>query len=330
MDYASLLRDYITKSGLSLSQIASELNKKGFSTDKGYISKLQNAKNPPAGEPMNKALAEITGGDPDRLLWYAYVEKAPEDIKGLLSSIKDVDKLYDHVIDLYVESLTEDGKILPEFSEHLYDILKPRYGDTISSESFRDPSYFKSGFKKMEIESKANMLEFLINNYFDEEERDIFFKNHSSGNGNIPSDLYDLYLYNAKNIINDSSQRNPEQTMIKSAIIMAFQALELRVGEVLYKYITSFPNADEEWAFDSLKRLPLREKINGPLKKNFDLKQLTFGDFEDLLSFTDLIPKIMYGKHTDEISGQTAKGLVELVEKTIKSIDENAREMDIK
>lgn len=91
MDYSNLLREYIAKSGLSLSQIASELNKRGFSTDKGYISKLQNGKIPPAGEPMNIALAEITDGDPDKLNWYAHIEKGPNIAKKVTQFIREED-----------------------------------------------------------------------------------------------------------------------------------------------------------------------------------------------------------------------------------------------
>ncbi|WP_205590217.1 LexA family protein [Brevibacillus laterosporus] len=84
MTYAELLSSYIEKSNLSLSQISNALKEKGFSTDKGYISKLQNNKIPPAGEELSRALAEITGGDPDLLNIAAYIEKAPVIIRPLI------------------------------------------------------------------------------------------------------------------------------------------------------------------------------------------------------------------------------------------------------
>lgn len=83
-DYASLLKNYITKSKLSLKTISDELKNRGFSTDKGYISKLQNGKIPPAGEEITRAIAEITGGDPEELILAGYLERAPEEVKDRL------------------------------------------------------------------------------------------------------------------------------------------------------------------------------------------------------------------------------------------------------
>ncbi|MED1790343.1 S24 family peptidase [Brevibacillus laterosporus] len=84
MTYAEILSSYIEKSGLSLSQISNALKDKGFATDKGYISKLQNNKIPPAGEELSKALAQVTGGDSEQLIIAGYIEKAPEEIRALL------------------------------------------------------------------------------------------------------------------------------------------------------------------------------------------------------------------------------------------------------
>lgn len=83
-NYASLLKNYITKSKLSLKSISDELKDRGFSTDKGYISKLQNGKIPPAGEEITRAIAEITGGDPEELILAGYLERAPEEVRDRL------------------------------------------------------------------------------------------------------------------------------------------------------------------------------------------------------------------------------------------------------
>lgn len=90
--YQDLLKRYIRESGLSLSEISNKLKNMGFSTDKSYVSKLQNGKIPPAGDELTSAIAEITGGSVEKLLIASYVDKAPEEIKKF---IKEVDSIND-------------------------------------------------------------------------------------------------------------------------------------------------------------------------------------------------------------------------------------------
>lgn len=89
MNYAEILKKYIKESKMTLDEISEEIEKRGLTATKQYLSKLQNGKTPPASEKMNKVLAEVTGGDEDKLNWYAYVEKAPEGFKDIMYAIGD-------------------------------------------------------------------------------------------------------------------------------------------------------------------------------------------------------------------------------------------------
>lgn len=71
---------------MSLSEISQKLKEKGFSTDKTYLSKLQNGKIPAAGEKINTALAEILNGDATMLELLAFVDKSPDIIKLVLTN----------------------------------------------------------------------------------------------------------------------------------------------------------------------------------------------------------------------------------------------------
>lgn len=51
---------------------------------------MQNGKKPPASDELNIALAKITGNDVTQLLISAYIEKAPENIRGLISSCLEI------------------------------------------------------------------------------------------------------------------------------------------------------------------------------------------------------------------------------------------------
>ena len=98
MNYSELLSSYIKQSKMSLSEISDKLKEKGFSTDKGYLSKLQNGKIPPAGEKLNLALADILNGNAKKLEFLAYVEKAPDNLTKLILSNLDEDLINSYIL----------------------------------------------------------------------------------------------------------------------------------------------------------------------------------------------------------------------------------------
>lgn len=91
MDYGKLVKKYIEESGLSLGEIATKMGELGVKTDRSYLSKLRNNSKYPASEEVNKALAKVTGGDEDALIFAAFMEKAPEVAKRYFSKISDLD-----------------------------------------------------------------------------------------------------------------------------------------------------------------------------------------------------------------------------------------------
>lgn len=84
MSYAELLKKYIKNSRYTLEEISKLLSEMGLSASREHLSRLQNGKVPPASDEINRALALITGGDADELLWHAFVDRAPEKIKSKL------------------------------------------------------------------------------------------------------------------------------------------------------------------------------------------------------------------------------------------------------
>jgi repressor LexA len=119
MTYAELLKQYIKESRYTLEEISKILLNKGLSASREHLSRLQNGKVPPATDDINIALAEITGGDPDKLILYSYIEKAPEGLKDLLSFLKD-EEIKDYLI-----------------------LTKKFSGASLSEEQKQDPDYIK-------------------------------------------------------------------------------------------------------------------------------------------------------------------------------------------
>jgi repressor LexA len=89
MTYAELLKQYIKESRYTLEEISNLLLDRGLSASREHLSRLRNGKVPPASDDLNKALAEITGGDPEKLLLFAHAEKAPLKFKDKLYTAVD-------------------------------------------------------------------------------------------------------------------------------------------------------------------------------------------------------------------------------------------------
>ncbi|MEW4370989.1 hypothetical protein [Paenibacillus kandeliae] len=123
LSYGELLRQYIDNSELSLSQIESKLREKGLATNKAYISKLQNGKLPPAGDEINKALAEVLNGDEEELILSSYAERAP-----FLKAI--IDKLFES----FTTMLLSNKKLIVAMMQPIHnneDELLENYEDII-------------------------------------------------------------------------------------------------------------------------------------------------------------------------------------------------------
>ncbi|WP_078382368.1 helix-turn-helix domain-containing protein [Sutcliffiella halmapala] len=97
VNYHELLTQYIEQSGLSLGELSLRLKNVGIEISKSYISKLKNGAKPPASDEINKAIAEVTGGDPNALIWCAYIEKAPETVKRMIDLLSPVLEAYNSV-----------------------------------------------------------------------------------------------------------------------------------------------------------------------------------------------------------------------------------------
>ncbi|MMZ48243.1 Helix-turn-helix domain protein [compost metagenome] len=115
MNYADLLNKYIAESGLTLAEIAEKMKEKGQSIDRSYISMLKNNKTKnPASDEINRALAEVTGGDPDELVLAAFYDKAPSEVKISMNTSKSFKHYLGELI-----NLTSEKKLTPEeFEEH--------------------------------------------------------------------------------------------------------------------------------------------------------------------------------------------------------------------
>lgn len=113
MKYSELLSRYIEESGLSLGEIAIKLANRNIKVDRSYISKLKNGNKSPASDEVTKALAEVTGGDPEALLLAGYIEKAPEEIKSLLTEATNTGELFSFfgLLVTYLEHYRSTGSI---------------------------------------------------------------------------------------------------------------------------------------------------------------------------------------------------------------------------
>jgi SOS-response transcriptional repressor LexA len=117
--YEELLNEYIKNSGLTLTDIGEELKKRGFSTDKSYLSKLRNGKIPPAGEDLNRALAEITGQDAEDLIVSAFLDKAPQKLKDIAEDFYQIEDRINRRLTKMFFHYKPTSRQLPEITNYL-------------------------------------------------------------------------------------------------------------------------------------------------------------------------------------------------------------------
>ncbi|MEK5299801.1 helix-turn-helix transcriptional regulator [Bacillus sp. FSL R10-2201] len=123
--YSEILKEYIEKSNLSLSEIENELRKKGFNKNKSYLSNLQNGKVEAPSVEVNIALAKTIGADPIRFVLTPLIEHIKQnkninendlvkDVSnltfGFISTIFDMykDELYPYFVTYFDETIEED------------------------------------------------------------------------------------------------------------------------------------------------------------------------------------------------------------------------------
>ncbi|GFN33857.1 hypothetical protein [Paenibacillus xylaniclasticus] len=79
--YAKLLSQYIDDSGMTLKEISNKLLENGLSVDSSYISKIKTGAKPPASESISRALAKVLNGNPEKLIFASYLDKAPDEVR---------------------------------------------------------------------------------------------------------------------------------------------------------------------------------------------------------------------------------------------------------
>lgn len=113
MSYAEILKDYILKSEKTLEQIVRECQDRGITIHATYVSKLRLGQRPAADGSISRVLAEVTGGDPERLIAAGYIERAPEEVRSIIAHYLNHLDFYT----AYVASLNMDQEKLERMSK---------------------------------------------------------------------------------------------------------------------------------------------------------------------------------------------------------------------
>lgn len=88
--YAQLLSSHIKHSDLTLREIAHQCKERGYPIDPSYISKLQTGRLPPPSEEVSHVLANVLGAQAEELIYWGYIEKAPQVIRQKLLVDQDL------------------------------------------------------------------------------------------------------------------------------------------------------------------------------------------------------------------------------------------------
>lgn len=168
--YSLLLKEYISQSRLSLSEIENEMRKRDLKKNKVYLSNLQNGKLPPPPYVVTKALCDIVGGDPVRLGLTGTIMEIYQ--QGFFSFMDNAQEQFPHIITDTVTTmiavLFETNKeqlsigIKDVFTELGYEISKEDCLDIFSFDSIKDIA--EESIKTLPIrEIMANFIKDVLN-----------------------------------------------------------------------------------------------------------------------------------------------------------------------
>lgn len=329
MNYAERLKKMIKDSGLSLSQIADSLRDKGFSTDKGYISKLQNGRISPAGEDLNRALAEVTGGSAERLIFAAYMEKAPEGFMDmLLPIIEGAKREQDGLTRRELIRKYED-----EFQSTKKAILQASKEDGKEVED-----KFDTPDELIQFLERNNLDEYLDSVPYDPDFSYMIFNEALKGANEDPSfssdkdvrekSIHEIYLEEASNSVIDPSADELDQVVYMNAILKASMALDVRINQIVVESIVE-KGMEKEWAVEYIEGLTINEKLESALKNHLDLDITSEFFYPDLLDIIQLRRQITHGIVTEPLKRFKVLGMITTIERAIQNIEDKAKEMDL-
>lgn len=89
MNYAKLLSDIISESGLSINEVAEKCAEYGEAITASYVSALKNNKKSPPSDKVSRALAKACGQSENLLVIQAYIENAPEEFDSIFDEMRN-------------------------------------------------------------------------------------------------------------------------------------------------------------------------------------------------------------------------------------------------
>lgn len=134
------------------------------------------------------------------------------------------------------------------------------------------------------------------------------------------SSLYHFNINFAKDLVN----KNPSDDGIKSAIIIAFNAFEIRLNSVLIKSFIKKTEFDEIKAFNYVNNLPLKEKIEMNLQMYLDFDLTKEDYYTSLLNFIAVRDKILHGVYKNLLRKGHANKIFDVIETAVNSIHQQA------
>lgn len=163
MDYFQRVDYIVKKSGLTLNEIVDKCKQNGVSIDPSYISKLRSGKQPaPASDEINIALSNACGVDPDDLLFDAYIEKAPELIKTLISNFLKYIRYF--IKDTIKREIPKD--LLPIYEKQLDDLSDRDITKQIISENISEIFSYREDNTFIIPDESDNKLNIVLNPIF--------------------------------------------------------------------------------------------------------------------------------------------------------------------
>lgn len=347
MKYAELLSEYIENSGFSLGELAIKMEHKGIKVDRSYISKIKNGTKPPASEEVNRALAEITGGDPEKLIISAYKEKAPKEVQELLDKSQNVDELLNNVLATLMGSYLDVHGKLNERAREQISSKFPGSWERIES-NLRNPGVaLQLMMRELPLDEKLKLLDTFVSVALKHDQDPFEALNKGANETRMKIRLSEMKK--SMDRIKDMQIGNDSRPMYlqrldvaeaflnikeyQNAVIYAFEALDNRVEEVLIEAEKINGKTDLEAInyVTAERNSAILTRINEIFKEilGYDLKtEPSYHDWIEAIKLRHLAAHFTGHEITHEEAQEALKSFKELIETIDKYHDQFKRKND--
>ncbi|MFI8688524.1 hypothetical protein [Rossellomorea sp. NPDC077527] len=149
-------------------------------------------------------------------------------------------------------------------------------------------------------------------------------ENEAPNSNNEDTQFYQFLLNSSKKQIRGNHSYDN-----KSAVLIAFNAFEIMLNEVLIKGFINKTGLEEDKAFNFINSLTLKSKVEMHLQMYVDFDITKEEYYKELVKYMEIRDKILHGTYKSPMLYRHVNMIFDVIESSIKSINQYAQGKDI-